>query len=471
MDKNTLLETLLKSDPGTVNFAYPSTSLWQPIELDSILNAWAELPHYAADPAFNLGFPMKEKQPAEPVPLTVYVGIEGCPTRCSFCGYGAAALGTDESVERSVASLLNEMECYKDACNWSRYKVTSLFIGGGTPSILQPKHLEQLIRALDFLPKEQGFEFGTEVYPQKTLAHSRLSARKTENFIKTFRALGGTRVNWAVQDFSDIALRASGRTYTADEALQVYDQIWNAGFEHINADFLIGTKGQKDVGINDIIKGVEKLAAEQRLPHRISANIISLAYNGIPDRKIMREDNTLVGFENQYAWYLQMHEHLTKIGLRQINRFDYGKESRYECDVISSKPRLAFGTGALGYVPTAQGGIEFKNPIVKDTRAARGFLLTPEFAAARALHYTVFNGETDSGYAYELAQKAGINDFQSRWNEIAKALEKKGLVEKQKDLLVMTPKGKYHQATVQNLLGETMLGFPNNLGKRIDYDI
>lgn len=458
---------LVEKDPGTVNFAYPSSSLWTTVPQDRILSAWKEVPEYASDPNFILGFKPESKAASDKVPITVYVGVEGCPTRCTFCGYGAAVRGTDDGISKSLKDTLDEIKRYGDSVDWSKFSVTSLFIGGGTANILYADQLENLVDVLGFLPKEKGYEFGTEVYPQEELAHQKLSPRRTEDFLRRFRALGGNRINWAVQDFNNHALQASNRTYTIEEALRVYEIIAELGFEHINVDFLIGTRGHKDVGIEDILAGVEQLAQHEKPPQRISGNIVSLAYSSIPDHRLKLADNTLIGFEKQFGFYLQLNEVLIQLGFLQINRFDYGEPTRYEADVVNSAPRLAFGTGALGYVPSVNGGLEFKNPIVNDSRSRRGFTLTPELTVARWIHNSVFNGKVDGKKAYELAKKARIDGFAGRWQDIIDALEKQSLIEKDCDLIELTVKGKYHHATVQNLLGETALGFPNNLSRRL----
>jgi len=431
------IERLLLRDPGTPNFAYPNTSLWREIDRDTIIGAWDDVPNST-----------------DRIPMTVYVGVEGCPTRCTFCGYGAAMRGTDSSVQRGVDSIIDDIGAYRDV-DWARFVVRSIFIGGGTPNILSKEQLEKIMTELEFLPYADDIEIGTEIYPQEVLEHKGFQPRDTKEFLRTFRGLGGNRINWAVQDFDERVLQASGRHYSIQEALNLYREIERLSFEYVNIDLLLGTRGHRDYGIEGMREGLVDLLTHGKIPNRISANILSLAYRRILDRKIMRDDGTLVGLDKLYSWSLAIGDILEEVGLGQINRFDYGEESQYETDVITSIPRLAFGTGAIGYVPLEKGGLAFKNPIVRDTRKLRGYVLDPIMVAAQAIHNKVFTGEVD-----DIGTK--------QWDVFVNALSNAGLVISKNGKVKLTRIGKFHHATVQNILTEAVLGYPNNLGKRVE---
>ena len=117
---------------------------------------------------------------------------------------------------------------------WGR-KIHTVFIGGGTPSLMSAAGLDQLLAMVrTLLPLEIDAEISMEANPGTI----------TEANFRGYRAAGVNRLSMGVQSFDDAQLEAIGRIHTAAEAVDAYERARRAGFDNINLDFIFGLPGQ-----------------------------------------------------------------------------------------------------------------------------------------------------------------------------------------------------------------------------------
>ncbi len=165
-------------------------------------------------------------------PLALYIHIPFCQRKCPYCDFNTYA-GREAQYEPFVRALAQNLRRAGQALN--RPPVRTLFLGGGTPTVLEPGHL-----ALIFEAVHQGFHIlpGAEITSEAnpgTVDVARFQA---------LRALGVNRLSMGVQSFLDEELRFLGRIHTAEEARRAYELARRAGFENINLDFIYGIPGQ-----------------------------------------------------------------------------------------------------------------------------------------------------------------------------------------------------------------------------------
>ncbi len=179
-------------------------------------------------------------------PLAIYIHIPFCQRKCPYCDFNTYA-GREGQFDPFVQALANDILQTGEALE--RPPVRTVFLGGGTPTVLAPQHLrtifEALHRGFDILP---GAEITSEANPG-TVDASRF---------ETLRALGVNRLSMGVQSFDDEELRFLGRIHTAEEARAAFHLARQVGFENINLDFMFGLPGQSpDIWRNTLQRAIE----------------------------------------------------------------------------------------------------------------------------------------------------------------------------------------------------------------------
>jgi oxygen-independent coproporphyrinogen-3 oxidase len=162
-----------------------------------------------------------------PDPFGVYVHVPFCAARCDYCDF---ATWTDRAhlVDRYVDA------CVADLDRWARGghpPATSVFFGGGTPSLLPASQLTRILDAIDRAP---GAEVTVECNPDSVDADK----------LRAYRDAGVDRLSLGVQSMSAKVLRSLGRTHDLANVELAVRQARGAGFERINLDLIYGTPGE-----------------------------------------------------------------------------------------------------------------------------------------------------------------------------------------------------------------------------------
>ncbi len=184
--------------------------------------------------------------------LGLYVHIPFCRRKCHYCDF-VSYTGMESSIGRYIAAVTAEAHQYKKLLN--EYIVDTVFIGGGTPSILDISHIKKLIYGIKNAFNSDIKEFTLEANPEK------LSAEK----LCACSYLGINRISIGLQSHDDAILQRIGRRHTWNEFKQAYN-IASGYFENINTDIIFGLPGQTSEGFFDTIERVIALK-----PQHVSA--------------------------------------------------------------------------------------------------------------------------------------------------------------------------------------------------------
>ena len=165
-------------------------------------------------------------------PLALYAHLPWCVRKCPYCDFNSHekkdALPEREYVDALVADLEGLLPSV-----WGR-RVTSVFIGGGTPSLFSPESIDALLAAIRArVTLEPGAEVTLEANPGTAEAGR----------FRGYRAAGVNRVSLGIQSFDDGKLRALGRIHSADEARRAIEMA-QAAFDNVNLDIMYGLPGQ-----------------------------------------------------------------------------------------------------------------------------------------------------------------------------------------------------------------------------------
>ncbi len=164
--------------------------------------------------------------------LAIYIHIPFCQRKCPYCDFNTYA-GREGQYDAFVEALARDIR--QTGERLARPRVRTVFLGGGTPTVLEPRHLEQIFAALDV---------GFELLPDAEITSEANPGTVDASRFEALRALGVNRLSMGVQSFDDTELRFLGRIHTADEAQAAYDLARRVGFENINLDFMFGLPEQ-----------------------------------------------------------------------------------------------------------------------------------------------------------------------------------------------------------------------------------
>jgi oxygen-independent coproporphyrinogen III oxidase len=160
--------------------------------------------------------------------LGLYVHIPFCVSKCRYCDFYSVA-GQNGQMDSYIDSLL------KEAVKYAGTDFDTLYIGGGTPSLLGASRLKRLMDGLsDRLSLSKLREASIEVNPESA----------TREFLASAISLGINRISIGVQSLDDAELRTSGRIHTSRQALEAIDKAFDCGFTDVSADIIIGLPGQ-----------------------------------------------------------------------------------------------------------------------------------------------------------------------------------------------------------------------------------
>ena len=175
--------------------------------------------------------------------LSFYLHVPFCATRCGYCDfntYTAGELGSAASPQSWLDAALGEIDLAAKvlAASGERRPVSTVFVGGGTPSLVGAGPLTALLTAVrDRFGLAPDAEVTTEANPEST----------DPELLGALRASGYTRLSLGMQSTSTRVLQILDRTHTAGRALEVVRWAREAGFEHVNLDLIYGTPGEQDV--------------------------------------------------------------------------------------------------------------------------------------------------------------------------------------------------------------------------------
>lgn len=179
--------------------------------------------------------------------LSIYVHIPFCVQKCLYCDF-LSAPASDEVRARYVDRLVREIR--EESSSYVNYKVKSIFIGGGTPSVLEPVQITRIMNSLrENYSLEKDCEITIEVNPGTCWAER----------AEAWRNAGINRVSVGLQSLEDMELKALGRIHSADNFYETYEELIKTGFNNINIDLMTAIPGQTMESCRKTLRAVTAL--------------------------------------------------------------------------------------------------------------------------------------------------------------------------------------------------------------------
>jgi len=267
--------------------------------------------------------------------LGLYVHIPFCRTRCRYCDFYRVG-EQPERRSRFLAALESEIEGRGE--HHGRAAET-VFLGGGTPSLLSPQQaatlLATLARAFPFAP---GAEITMEANP------SDLTPERLEGY----RAAGVNRLSLGVQSLNDRELTLLGRRHDAAAAVRVVGQARAAGFDNLSLDLMLAIPGQTRASFRRTVERALALA-----PDHLSAYLLEVHPGSEIDGLLRERPGLFPGAEAQRRAYTELADRALAAGLAQYEISNFarpGRESRHNLRYWRLRDTLGFGPSAHSFV-------------------------------------------------------------------------------------------------------------------------
>jgi oxygen-independent coproporphyrinogen-3 oxidase len=265
----------------------------------------------------------------------IYIHIPFCRTRCSYCDF-ATWIYEGSLANRYVEALVKEIEWATPTDEVQRFD--TVYFGGGTPSMLSPEQLDQILNAVcRRFSLEDSTEITLEINPGSV----------TPETLSEFRRIGINRASFGAQTFDDRELARLGRSHTSSDTLRTFRELRAASFDNVSFDLIAGLPGQTISGWE---KNVEQALNLQ--PEHLSFYLLEV-HSGTPLADHIRKgiqpapDEDLAGL-----MYELMLAKATEQGYQHYeisNLARPGFQSRHNTKYWTSAPYLGFGCSAHSY--------------------------------------------------------------------------------------------------------------------------
>jgi putative oxygen-independent coproporphyrinogen III oxidase len=269
-----------------------------------------------------------------PWPNALYLHVPFCPSHCHYCDF-AVVVGTDDLQATYVDYLLREIALTPT----QGQPLNTVYIGGGTPSLLSPRQLETIIAALeDHFGSLTGSEITLECNPG-TVTPSRLTA---------FRSTGINRISLGVQAFQDSILRQLGRVHSVQDIYEAVKGIETAGFTNFSLDLMFGLPNQTLPQWHESLRCALSLQ-----PSHLSAYDLILEASTPFGRRYQPGMTPLPTEELTVQMYLDLMAMFQTAGYEHYEIATLarpGKQSRHNRVYWHNQGYYGLGVGATGYV-------------------------------------------------------------------------------------------------------------------------
>ncbi|QXI25435.1 radical SAM family heme chaperone HemW [Pseudomonas iranensis] len=284
-------------------------------------------------------------------PLALYIHIPWCVRKCPYCDFNSHTASPVLPEQEYVDALLADLD--QDLHAVYGRELTSIFFGGGTPSLFSAEALGRLLKGV-----EQRIPFAAEI---EITLEANPGTFEQEKFV-AYRKLGINRLSIGIQSFQQEKLEALGRIHNGDEAVRAAGMARQAGFDNFNLDLI---HGLPDQSLDDALSDLRQAIALK--PTHISWYQLTLEPNTVfwNQPPVLPEDDTL--WDIQEAGQALLAEH----GYAQYEVSAYaqaGRPARHNLNYWSFGDFIGIGAGAHGKLSHPDGRIvrTWKTRLPKD---------------------------------------------------------------------------------------------------------
>lgn len=267
-------------------------------------------------------------------PLELYIHIPFCVKKCRYCDF-LSAPSSEKERQEYVESLCRKIRSYGELAK--AYHVSTIFIGGGTPSILEGTQILNVMEAIrGTFPVDSGAEISMEMNPGTV----------TKEKLKTFKHAGINRLSIGLQSADNRELKMLGRIHTYEDFLETYDMARKTGFENINVDLISAIPFQSVKSFDETLMKTAELDPEHISVYSLIIEEGTPFYDRYGNGK---RANELPSEEEERLMYEHTRDILREYGYNRYEISNYakqGRECRHNLGYWNRAEYLGIGTGA-----------------------------------------------------------------------------------------------------------------------------
>ena len=275
--------------------------------------------------------------------LGIYIHIPFCQHKCDYCDFISFS-NKQDFIENYVEAVKKEINNYfKDKTLLETYTVTTIYIGGGTPSYINSKYICEIMKVLeenlkDNMVKMEDMEITIEVNP------GTVNKEKLEQY----RKAKINRLSIGLQSTNNEMLKQIGRIHTYEQFLETYQMAKEVGFENINVDLMIGLPNQTIEDIKRSLKEIVQLNPTHISVYSLIVEEGTVIAQKIENHQLQEMDEEL---ERNMYWYVKNTLELNGYTHYEISNFaKEGKESKHNMNCWRQKEYIGIGLAAHSYL-------------------------------------------------------------------------------------------------------------------------
>ena len=363
--------------------------------------------------------------------LGIYIHIPFCKQKCFYCDFCSFA-NKNEMQEKYVETVINEI---KNITHKEKYTVTTIYLGGGTPSILNPEYIKNILQEIKSSFKIlDDAEITIEINPGTV----------NEEKLKRYKEYGINRLSIGLQSANDKILKNIGRIHDYKQFEETFFFARKCGFKNINVDLMIGLPTQ---AIEDVKQTLEKII--QKNPEHISVYSLIIEEGTTIEKLINENKLQLPDEETERIMYWTVVNELKENGYNQYEISNFSKktyESKHNTNCWKQKQYIGLGTSAHSYLNKKRysntNNIEEYIKNIQERNISKNITIHEEQTEESTMNEYMLLG-------LRMIQGININEFKQKfktdptikYKEILEKLQKENLIQITKTSIKLTKQG------------------------------
>ena len=263
--------------------------------------------------------------------IGIYIHIPFCKKKCYYCDFISYS-NKDDKIEEYIEAIKKEIELQK-----IKSEITTIYIGGGTPSYIDSKYIKEIIEKIYKKNVSKDAEITIEVNPGTV----------TIEKLKDYKDCGINRLSIGLQSAQDELLKQIGRIHNFEQFLDTFKMARKVGFKNINVDLMLGLPNQRIKDLKESLDTVIELQPEHISVYSLIVEDGTVIANKIEKGELELPEEDL---ERNMYWYVKNTLELNGYKHYEISNFaKQGYESRHNMNCWKQKEYIGIGTAAHSY--------------------------------------------------------------------------------------------------------------------------
>ena len=267
----------------------------------------------------------------------IYIHFPFCNVKCGYCDF-YSIVNRKETIPYFIESVIKEIDLYFNSNDLNKLEFDTIFLGGGTPSLIEPHYIEKIFKTLS---NHINFSMIKEITIEANPGEA------SKKYLNGYKEIGINRISFGFQSLDDKLLKFLDRLHSAKQCILAFEEARKAGFENINTDMIFNIPGQSLGVLSENLKSVIKLQPEHISSYSLTVEKGTMLYSNVTKGKVVMPDEEL-----DYNMYEMTSSIMSDNRYSQYEASNYAKndkECQHNLHYWNLDPYIAFGPSAHGY--------------------------------------------------------------------------------------------------------------------------